>query len=175
VRRPGCSSRWRPRLERMRALCGPCVSHRGLSPSVCGRRTLTGLHIRDIGPRMLPSSAAPGRGACCRHPCCSFPCSALLAHMVLSSGQAVASTCATYVRLTSRFARPLHVINIPKLHTLCAKVPYPADRTSLKVNAHLAVTRSSPAHRTACKNQNDGTATGSDYNGRKGTTTTDGE
>src|SRR5918994_3473715 len=89
VRGPGCSSRWRPRLEprleRKQALCGPCVSRRGLSPAVCGRRTRVELHIQDIGPRMLPSSAAPGRGASCRHPCCSFLCSALGAHGTLNS------------------------------------------------------------------------------------------
>src|ERR671912_2508312 len=89
VRGPGRSSRWRPklgpRLERTQALCGPCVSRRGLSPAVCGRRTRVELHIQDIGPRMLPSSAAPGRGASCRHPCCSFPCSALGAHGTLHS------------------------------------------------------------------------------------------
>src|SRR5919106_5549488 len=88
VRGPGCSSRWRPRLgprlERTQALCEPCVSRRGLSPSVCGRRTLAELHIQDIGPRMLPSFVAPGQGACCRRPCCSFPFLALFAHIVPS-------------------------------------------------------------------------------------------
>jgi hypothetical protein len=34
------------------------------------------------------------------------------AHMVLSIAQAVASTSASYLRLTSRFARRLHIINI---------------------------------------------------------------
>jgi hypothetical protein len=74
-----------PRLHRKHALCGPCVSRTGLSPSVCGRRTLAELHIQDIGLRMLPTSAALGRGASCRHPCCSFPCSALGAHGTLHS------------------------------------------------------------------------------------------
>src|SRR5829696_2495614 len=82
---PGRSNRWRPRLERTQALFEPCVSRRGLCPSVCGRRTLAELHIQDIGPRMLPSSAAPRLGACCRHPCCSFPCSTLRAHGTLHS------------------------------------------------------------------------------------------
>jgi hypothetical protein len=85
VRGTGCSSRWRPMLERTQALCGPCVSRRGLSPSRCGRRTLAELHIQDIGPRMLPSSAAPRRGASRTHPCCSFPCSALRTHGTLHS------------------------------------------------------------------------------------------
>jgi hypothetical protein len=35
-----------------------------------------------------------------------------LAHMVLSIALFVASTCASYVRLTSRFARRLHIINV---------------------------------------------------------------
>src|SRR5215207_2745597 len=74
-----------PRLERTQALCGPCVNHTGISPPVCGRRTLAELHIQDIGPRMLPPSAAPGRGASRTHPCCSFPCSALRAHGTLHS------------------------------------------------------------------------------------------
>jgi hypothetical protein len=99
---PGCSSRWRPRLgprlERTQALCGPCVSRRGLSPSVCGRRSRAELHIQDIGPRMLPSSAALRRGASCSHPCCSFPCSALRAHGTLHSpvrGKHLRVLCAT--------------------------------------------------------------------------------
>ena len=87
VRGAGCSSRWRPRLgptlEHTQALCGPCVSRTGLFPSICGRYTRAELHIQDIGPKMLPSSAALRRGACCRHPCCSFPCSALGAHGTL--------------------------------------------------------------------------------------------
>src|SRR5215204_385666 len=86
---PDCSSRWRPRLgprlHRTHALSEPCVSRTGLSPSVCDMQTLAELHIQDIGPRMLPSSAAPGRGASCTHPCCSFPCSALGAHGTLHS------------------------------------------------------------------------------------------
>ena len=77
----------RPRLERKHALCEPCVSRTGSCPSVCGRRTRAELHIQDIGPRMLPSSAAPGQRACCRHyPWCSFPCSSALgAHGTLHS------------------------------------------------------------------------------------------
>jgi hypothetical protein len=75
---------WRPRLgprlHRTQALCGPCVSRTGFSPAVCGKRTRTELHIQDIRPRMLPSSAAPRRGASCRHPCWSFPRSAPRAH-----------------------------------------------------------------------------------------------
>jgi hypothetical protein len=86
---PGCSSRWRPRLgprlHCRHALCEPCVSRTGSCPSVCGRRSRAELHIQDNGPRMLPSSAAPGRRACCTHPCCSFPCSALGAHGTLHS------------------------------------------------------------------------------------------
>jgi hypothetical protein len=81
MRRP----RLGPRLVRTHALCGPCVSRTGFSPSLCGRRTRAELHIQDIGPRMLPSSAAPRRRASCRHPCCSFPCSALRAHGTLHS------------------------------------------------------------------------------------------
>jgi hypothetical protein len=81
MRRP----RLGPRLERTHALCGPCVSRTGFSPSLCGRRTRAEPHIQDIGPRMLPSSAAPRRRASCRHPCCSFPCSALRAHGTLHS------------------------------------------------------------------------------------------
>src|SRR5215203_6526057 len=104
MRRP----RLGPRLEPRQALCGPCVSRTGLSPSVCGRRTRVELHMQDIGPRMLPASAALGRGASCRHPCCSFPCVALFAHMVLSIATAVASTSACYVRLIPRSARCLH-------------------------------------------------------------------
>src|SRR5829696_5845999 len=102
VRGAGCSSRWHPRLgprlERTQALCGPCVSRRGISPAVCGRRTRAELHIQDIGPRMLPSSAALRRGASCRHPCCSFPCSALCAHGTLHSpvrGKHLRVLCAT--------------------------------------------------------------------------------
>src|SRR5829696_2973361 len=99
---PDCSSRWRPRLgprlERTHALSEPCVSRTGLSPSVCDMQTLAELHIQDIGPRMLPSSAAPGRGASCTHPCCSFPCSALGAHGTLHSpvrGQHLRVLCTT--------------------------------------------------------------------------------
>src|SRR5215210_7190019 len=73
-----------PRLARTHALYGPCVSRTGLSPPACGRRTLAGLHIRDIRPRMLPPSAAPGRRASCTHPCRSFPYVAVFAHMVPS-------------------------------------------------------------------------------------------
>src|SRR5215203_6016500 len=80
---------WRrlgPRLERRHALCEPCVSRTGLSPPVCGRQSRVELHIRDIEPRMLPPSAAPGRQVSCTHPCCSFPiCSALRAHGTLHS------------------------------------------------------------------------------------------
>src|SRR5687768_2066970 len=72
-------------LHRRHALYVPCVSRTGISSSVCGRQTLAELHIQDIGPRMLPSSAAAGRLSCCRHPCCSFPCSALGAHSTLHS------------------------------------------------------------------------------------------
>src|SRR5687768_17338107 len=86
MRRP----RLGPRLQRRPAESGPCVSRTGLSPSVCGGRTRAELHIEDIGPRMLPSSAAPGRVACCTHPYWSFPCVAPLAHMVLSIAPAVA-------------------------------------------------------------------------------------
>src|ERR671915_211957 len=102
VRGAGCSSRGRPRLgprlERTQALCGPCVSRRGLSPAVCGSRTRAELHIQDIGPRMLPPYPAPGRGASCSHPCCSFPCSALRAHGTLHSpvrGKHLRVLCAT--------------------------------------------------------------------------------
>jgi hypothetical protein len=83
VRRPGCSSRYEaptrlgPTLHRRHALCEPCVSRTGISPSVCGRRTRAELHIQDIRPSMIPSSAAPRRRASCTHPCCSFPGSAL--------------------------------------------------------------------------------------------------
>jgi hypothetical protein len=90
--------RLRSRLERKHALCGPCVSRRGFSPSVCGRQTRAELHIQDIRPRMLPSSAAPRRGACCRHPCCSFPCSGLRAHGTLHSrgrGKHLRALCTT--------------------------------------------------------------------------------
>ena len=123
---PGCSSRWRPRLgprlERTQALCGPCVSRSGIYPSVCGRRTRAELHIRDIRPRMLShllllagellvrTHAAPSHVA-------------LFADMVLSIAPFLASTSTSYVRLTSRFARHLHIINVPKLHSLRAKVP----------------------------------------------------
>src|SRR5215218_6646307 len=85
-------------LHRTHALSEPCVSRTAISRSVCGRRTLAELHIRDIGPRMLPSSAAPGRGASCRHPCCSFPCSAVCAHGTLHSpvrGKHLRVLCAT--------------------------------------------------------------------------------
>src|SRR5215207_542127 len=81
MRRP----RLGPRLHRTHALCEPCVNRTGLSPSPCGRRTLPELHIQDIGPRMLPSSAAPGRRASRSHPCCSFPCSALGSNGTLHS------------------------------------------------------------------------------------------
>src|SRR5215211_1827888 len=81
MRRP----RLGPRLHRTHALCGPCVSRTGISPSACGRRTRAELHIQDIRPRMLPSSAAPRRRASCTHPCCSFPCSGLHAHATLHS------------------------------------------------------------------------------------------
>jgi hypothetical protein len=74
-----------PGLHRTHALSEPCVNHTGISPPVCGRRTLAELHIQDIGPRMLPPSAAPGRRASCTHPCCSFPCSALRTHGTLHS------------------------------------------------------------------------------------------
>jgi hypothetical protein len=74
-----------PRLHRTHALCGPCVSRTEISPSACGRRTRAELHIQDIRPRMLPSSAAPRRGASCTHPSCSFPCSALRGHGTLHS------------------------------------------------------------------------------------------
>jgi hypothetical protein len=74
-----------PKLHRRHALCGPCVSRTGSCPSVCGRRSRAELHIQDIRPRMLPSSAAPRRGASRTHPCCSFPCSALRAHGTLHS------------------------------------------------------------------------------------------
>src|SRR5215204_803910 len=74
-----------PRLERTHALCGPCVSRRGLSPPACGRRTRAERHIQDIGLRMLPPSASPHPGASCTHPCCSFPCSSLRAHGTLRS------------------------------------------------------------------------------------------
>jgi hypothetical protein len=88
VRGPGRSSRYErprlgPRLHHTHALCGPCVSRRGFSPSACGRRTRAELHIQDIGPRMPLSSAAPGQGACCTHPYCSFPCSGLRTHGTL--------------------------------------------------------------------------------------------
>src|SRR5215207_6640672 len=79
------SSRWRPRLERKHSLYGPCANRTGLSPAVCGRRTRAELHIQDIGPRMLPSSAALRQRASRTHPCCSFPCSALRAHSTLHS------------------------------------------------------------------------------------------
>src|SRR5215204_7655150 len=105
VRGPGCSSRWRPRLgprlERTQALCGPCVSRTGLSPSACGRRTRAELHIQDIRPRMHPSSAAPRRGASRTHPCCSFPCSALRAHGTLQCpgrGEHLRVLCRTSLR-----------------------------------------------------------------------------
>src|SRR5829696_8006142 len=87
-----------PGLHRTHALSEPCVSRTGLSPSVCDMQTLAELHIQDIGPRMLPSSAAPGRGASCTHPCCSFPCSALGAHGTLHSpvrGQHLRVLCTT--------------------------------------------------------------------------------
>jgi hypothetical protein len=61
-----------PRLHRTRALCGPYVSRRGISPSLCGRRTLAELHIQDIGPRMLPSSPVPRRRVSHTHPCRSL-------------------------------------------------------------------------------------------------------
>src|ERR671912_645694 len=112
VRGPGCSSRWRPRLgprlERTQALCGPCVSRRGLSPAVCGRGNRRSSTFRTLdrecsshvlllaGELLVGTHAAPSPVA-------------LFAHMVLSIAQAVASTSATYVRLTSRFARRLHI------------------------------------------------------------------
>src|SRR5215208_1211034 len=76
-----------PRLERTHALCGPCVSRRGLSPPACGRRTRAERHIQDIGPRMLLHARAPRRRASCTHPCCSFPyvCSSLRTHGTLHS------------------------------------------------------------------------------------------
>jgi hypothetical protein len=37
-----------PRLHCTHALCEPCVSHTGIFPSVCGRRTRAELHIQDI-------------------------------------------------------------------------------------------------------------------------------
>jgi hypothetical protein len=89
-----------PRLVRRRALCGLCVSRTGMSPSVCGRRTRAELHIQDIGPRMLPTSAALGQGASCRHPCCSFPCRALGAHGTLHRplrGKHLCALCTTYL------------------------------------------------------------------------------
>src|SRR5215218_5217457 len=79
------SRRLGPRLSRTHALCEPCVCRTGISPSVCGRRTRAELHIQDMPPRMLPSSAALRRGASCTHPCCSFPCSGLRAHGTLHS------------------------------------------------------------------------------------------
>jgi hypothetical protein len=96
-----------PRLHRTHALCEPCVSRTGSCRSVCGRRTRAELHIQDIGPRMLPSSAAPGRRACCTHPCCSFPCSGLCAHGTLHSpvrGQHLRVLCTT----NPEFRRCLH-------------------------------------------------------------------
>src|SRR5215207_7852235 len=113
VRGPDCSSRWLPmlgpRLERTQALCGPCVSRTGLSPAVCGRRTLAELHIQDIGPRMLPSSAAPRRGASRTHPCRSFPCSALLAHGTLHSpgcGKHLRVLCTTNLEVRQTLTHP---------------------------------------------------------------------
>ena len=109
----GCSSRWLPMLgpmlERKHALCGPCVSRRGLSPAVCGRRTRAELHIQDIGPRMLPSSAAPRRGASRTHPCCSFPCSALGAHGTLHSpgcGKHLCVLCTTNLEFRQTLTHP---------------------------------------------------------------------
>src|SRR5215216_1660760 len=79
MRRP----RLGPRLHRRHALCGPCVSHTGFSPSVCGRRTRAELHIQGIRPRMLPSSAAPRRELLVgTHATPSHV--AVFAHMVLS-------------------------------------------------------------------------------------------
>src|SRR5215211_773383 len=82
-------SMWRPRLgprlHHTHAPYGPCVSRTGIFPSVCGRRTRAELHIQDIRPRMLPSSAAPRQRASCTHPCCSFPCRGLRAHGTLHS------------------------------------------------------------------------------------------
>src|ERR671912_256723 len=113
VRGAGCSSRWRPRLgprlERTQALCGPCVCRRGLSPAVCGRRTRAQLHIQDIGPRMLPTSAALRRGASRRHPCCSFPCSALRAHGTLHSpvrGKHLRVVCTTNLEVRQTLTHP---------------------------------------------------------------------
>jgi hypothetical protein len=106
-----------PTLHRRHALYGPCVSRTGSCPSVCGRQTLAELYIQDIGPRMLPSSAAPGREPLVGiHAAPSHV--ALFAHMVLSIAPFVASTSVYYVRLTSKLARCLHIINVPQLHTL---------------------------------------------------------
>src|SRR5215216_6299766 len=102
MRRP----RLGPRLEPRQALCGPCVSRTGLSPSVCGRRTRAELHIQDIGPRMLPTSAAPRRRASRTHPCCSFPCSALRAHGTLHSpvlGKHLHVLCTTNLEVRQTF------------------------------------------------------------------------
>ncbi len=98
-----------PWLHRGHALCGPCVSRRGLFCSVCGRRTRAELHIQDIGPRMLPTSGAPGRGACCRHPCCSFLCSALRAHGTLHSpvrGKHLRVLCTTNLEVRKMLTHP---------------------------------------------------------------------
>jgi hypothetical protein len=100
--------RLRSRLERTHALCAPCVSRRGFSPSVCGRRTRAELHIQDIRPRMLPSSAAPRRRASCTHPCCSFPCSGLRAHGTLHSpgrGKHLRALCTTNPRSADSYIR----------------------------------------------------------------------
>src|SRR5215217_8606442 len=123
VRGPGCSSRWRPRLgprlERTQALCGPCVSRTGLSPSACGRRTRAELHIQDIRPRMHLSSAAPRRGASRTHPCCSFPCSALRAHGTLHSpvrGKHLCVLCTTNLELRQTLT---HRQRSETTHSLC--------------------------------------------------------
>ena len=98
-----------PWLHRGHALCGPCVSRRGLFCSVCGRRSRAELHIQDIGPRMLPSSAAPRRGASRTHPCCSFPCSALGAHGTLHSpvrGKHLRVLCTTNLEVRKMLTHP---------------------------------------------------------------------
>src|SRR5215207_6242292 len=112
VRGPDCSSRWRPRLgprlERTQALCGPCVSSRGFPLRFAAGEPGRGSTFRTLDRECSPhlpllasellarTHAAPSNVA-------------LFAHMVLSIAQAVASTSASYVRLTSRFARRLHI------------------------------------------------------------------
>jgi hypothetical protein len=111
VRGAGCSSRWRPRLgprlERTQALCGPCVSRRSFplrfAAGEPGRsstfRTLDRECSPDLplfaGELLVGTHAAPSLVA-------------LFAHMVLSIAPAVASTSASYVRLTPRSARWIH-------------------------------------------------------------------